>query len=198
MEYDGLHLDIPKSVYPPAEDSLMLAKGAKGLKGLVLEIGCGCGIASLSCAKAGKGNRIIGIDINPDAARCAAANAENNKITNARFLAGDMFAPIKDAVFDAIMFNPPYLPTSDDERLPGDINHAYDGGADGRLVLDRFLSGFDPHLKRGGTLLLIQSSLNDKGKTCATFERMGYAVTVLAEESFFFERLYLIEAKKRV
>jgi release factor glutamine methyltransferase len=80
--------------------------------------------------------------------------------------------------------------------MKGDINHAYDGGADGRSVLDRFLPRFDQYLKPGGTLLLVQSSLNDKDKTVSILAGMGYSVRIAAEQPFFFERLYLIEARK--
>jgi release factor glutamine methyltransferase len=197
MEYllDGLSLEIPEDVYQPAEDSRMLASGAKSLRGRILEVGCGSGMASLSCARASPANSVLGVDINPSAVRCAMANALRNHISNASFEVSDLFGGVKGA-FDAILFNPPYLPTSDSERLPGLLNEAFDGGPDGRRVLDRFLLGFDRHLRPGGRLLLVQSSLNGDDKTIRALGALGYSTSIAATESFFFERLFLLESAK--
>jgi len=194
ISYRGLALRVSNCVYEPADDSFMLASAAESLRGSVLELGCGSGIVSLTCAKGGAA--VWGVDINPEAVRCARENAERNSIRNARFMASDLFAAIPEQKFDAILFNPPYLPTTKDERLAGPLNHAFDGGEDGRKVLDRFLDQFDRYLKAGGVLLLVQSSLNDADKTHAKLEAMGYVVSVVASESFFFESLSLIKASK--
>jgi release factor glutamine methyltransferase len=204
ISIEGIRLLVPDSVYPPAEDSFMLAHAAKALRGHILEIGCGSGIASLSCAKADSKNSVLGLDMNPEAVSCASENAERNGIKNARFIQSDLFSSLsggrfdeaEEKRFDAILFNPPYLPTSEEERLKGEINRAYDGGKDGRETLDRFLSSFDPFLKPGGTLLLVQSSLNDPKKTEQKLASLGYKVEKVAQESFFFERLFLFRAIK--
>ncbi|MFN7991461.1 MAG: HemK2/MTQ2 family protein methyltransferase [Candidatus Micrarchaeia archaeon] len=196
LAYRGITLIVPDSVYPPSEDSFMLSAGAGRLRGEILEVGCGSGIASLSCAKAHRSNRVLGVDINPDAVRCARSNAGSNGIRNASFAVSDLFSRVPAKRFDAIMFNPPYLPTADEERLSGPINHAYDGGSDGRQVLDRFLALFDRYMRPGGSLLLIQSSLNDRKRTLAGLRSLGYRTRTLSTEKFFFERLYLLKAVK--
>jgi release factor glutamine methyltransferase len=196
MDFRGIELIIHPDVYEPAEDSFMLADAAASLRGAVLEVGCGCGIASLACAKADKRNEVLGVDINPSAIMCANENAKRNGIANVRFIKSDLFQTVPKTKYDAIMFNPPYLPTRKEERLSGGINHAYDGGADGRAVLDRFLSGFDAFMKPGATLLLVQSSLNDLGKTDGALASLGYSIAIAAEEKFFFEKLFLLRAVK--
>jgi len=193
--YDGLRLVVPNSVYRPAEDSFMLAEAAKSLKGNILEIGCGSGMVSLICAK-NEANEVVGVDITQDAVRCATENAARNKISNVHFLRSNLFLKVPKDEFDAIVFNPPYLPTEGGERLPGALNHAFDGGKDGRQVLDRFLNQFDPYLKPEGTLLLVQSSLNDTHRTLTNLEGMAYTTLIVAKESFFFETVYLIKALK--
>ncbi len=192
----GISLSVPDDVYPPSEDSHLLASSASYLRGSVLEMGCGTGLASLVCAKAEPENFVLGVDINPSAVKCAQQNADYNRIPNALFLVSDMFSKVGVQRFDAIMFNPPYLPTADDETLRGPLNHAFDGGADGRAVLDRFLGEFDQYLKPGGTLLLIQSSLNGIEKTQSRLEAMGYKVRVMDSEDFFFESVFLLKAEK--
>jgi release factor glutamine methyltransferase len=191
----GLKLAVPDSVYLPSDDSLMLAEAAVGLRGNVLEIGCGSGVASLAAAKTAES--VLGVDINPEAVKCAKSNAEKNRIANASFIESDLFATVpSDAKFDAILFNPPYLPTGEEERVYGPLNHAFDGGKDGREVLDRFLAGFGTHLRQEGVVLLLQSSLNNMEKTRATLEGVGYVVEIIGEKAFFFEKLYMIRARK--
>jgi len=199
--YDGLLFRIPDTVYEPAEDSFMLADAALTLKGKILEIGCGSGIVSLSNAKQNPTNRVLGVDINLDAVNCAKENAKLNKIKNCEFIESDLFSNIDKNTntktkFDAILFNPPYLPTDKSERINGNLNHAFDGGTDGRKVLDRFLDGFDDWLNPNGGLLLLQSTLNDPEKTKSILEEKGYLVEVLAQKSFFFEKLLLFKTKK--
>jgi release factor glutamine methyltransferase len=192
--YERLRFSVPDTVYQPAEDSFMLADAARSLKGRVLDIGCGCGIASLSCARTA--DSVLGTDINPKAVECAKANAGGNSITNATFIQGDLFSGVEGA-FDAILFNPPYLPTADDEHVDGPLDKAFDGGEDGRQVLDRFLAGFDRYLRPSGVLLLVQSSLNGKEETVSSLERLGYAVEVMQRQDFFFEGLFLLKASKK-
>jgi release factor glutamine methyltransferase len=195
ISHGSLLLHIPDSVYRPSDDSYMLADAAEGLQGDVLEIGCGSGIVSLTAAKTAKS--VLGTDVNPDAVACARANAGRNGIGNASFVAGDMFAPAGGRRFDAILFNPPYLPTDESEHLHGHLNRAFDGGKDGRAVVDRFLVEFGLHLKPGGRVFLIQSSLNDLDKTRSLLEAAGYAVETVAEKPFFFERLYVLKVQRR-
>jgi release factor glutamine methyltransferase len=195
FSYGGLTLNVPDSVYQPSDDSFMLADAAKGLHGDVLEIGCGSGVVSLVVAKTAK--KVLGVDINPDAVACAKANAEKNSITNAQFIRGDLFSPLGNKKFDGIVFNPPYLPTNGSERVRGPLNHAFDGGKDGRAVLDRFLAQFGSHLKSGGRLLLVQSSLNDLDKTRQALEHTGYTVAIASQKAFFFEKIYVLKAQRR-
>lgn len=190
ISYKQLKLHVPDDVYPPAEDSFLLA-GASCEAGDVLEVGCGSGIVSLSWA--GK-NNVLGVDINPSAVKTSITNASRNGI-KASFIESDLFSNVPGK-FDAILFNPPYLPTSDEEKLEGNINRAFDGGKDGRETLERFLSEFSGHLKAGGTLYLIQSSLNDIDSTLSRLRALGFTVETIGKHEFFFERLVLLKASR--
>ncbi|MBI5224117.1 methyltransferase [Candidatus Micrarchaeota archaeon] len=192
-----LTLEIPDTVYEPAEDSFMLAEAAGNLKknGSVLEIGCGSGIAGL-CAARYANCEVLAIDISSDAVRCASNNAKLNKLKNMNFEQSDLFSNVPKKKFDAILFNPPYLPTEYKDKLNGPLNHAFDGGKDGRLVLDVFLDKFDPYLKKGGCLLLVQSDLNGPTKTKRKLKALGYTVEVALRQAFFFEVVYIYKATK--
>jgi len=188
--YNSLKLTIPDTVYAPAEDSYMLA-GSAFSAGRVLEVGCGSGIVSLSWAKL---NAVTGVDINPDAVKASKENALKNNV-KASFFQSDLFSNV-DGKFDVIIFNPPYLPTKNDEKIKGKLNHAFDGGADGRIVLTRFLNEFEKYLNPGGKLLLIQSSLNDYDQTLDRLHELGFTTEIVEKNDFFFEKLHLIMASK--
>lgn len=195
MESGGLDLEIFPDVYEPAEDSFLLAKYAAKLKGRILDVGCGSGIQSLVCAKADPENTVLGVDRNPSAVKNARLNAKKNGIKNAVFMESDLFSKVQGK-FDAIVFNPPYLPTDGGEKLKGNLNLAFDGGKSGRETTDRFLSAFSGHLEAGGTLLMVESSLAGIEKTVSKLEKLGFKTKILGEEKFFFEKIVVLEAKR--
>jgi methylase of polypeptide subunit release factors len=87
------------------------------------------------------------------------------------------------------------LPTEKAEKIEGHENAAYDGGKDGRKVLDRFLAAFEAHLAPGGILLLLNSSvsardgLSGNEETRMTLEKKGFKVEEVGNQAFFFEKL---------
>ncbi|VVC04328.1 putative S-adenosylmethionine-dependent methyltransferase [Candidatus Bilamarchaeum dharawalense] len=194
MKYLGLDLVIYPSVYEPAEDSFLLANAAMKLRGKILEIGCGSGIVSLICAR--EGGNVLGVDVNPEAVKCAKINAKRNKIKSVQFIESDLFSNVPKQQFDAILFNPPYLPTSREEVIEGDLNLAFDGGPDGLSVIKQFLNHVDSYLKPGGVLLIILSSLTNEKAIIRKLQEMGYKINFIAQEKFFFEKLYLTKATK--
>lgn len=197
MDYKGLKLEIFPTVYEPAEDSLLLAKYSEKMKGVILDIGCGCGIQALINAKNNPENRVYGVDINLEAVRNADHNKQINGIRNAKFLSSDLFSSfiIGQDFFDGIIFNPPYLPTTKEEKISDELNYAFDGGEDGRVTLNRFFEQFIPFLKPTGQLLLLQSSLNGLEETTRKLEGIGLQTEILDEEKFFFEKIFVIQAK---
>ena len=200
VSFGTLSLSVPPRVYEPAEDSFLLATYASGLSGSILEIGCGSGIVSLSAAQASPQNSVLGVDINSRAVKCAGANAAANGIKNATFLLSDIFSEVPaPQKFDFILFNPPYLPTTRAQRLLSpEENAAYDGGASGLDVFKRFITEVPAHLADGGKVAVIATSLgNGVAKTLALLEARVGSAQILAEEKFFFEKLALIEAKRR-
>ncbi len=134
IKYKGACVKLADEVYDPAEDSYLLADAAisyarDGMR--VLEIGTGTGFVS-SVLLANANVELTATDINPHAAKCAKSNGIEVIWT-------DMFDGLKaKSCFDIVIFNPPYLPTSDDEKVPGWLNYAFDGGRDGRMAVERF------------------------------------------------------------
>ena len=98
--------------------------------------------------------------------------------------------------FDVILFNTPYLPTEDDEIIDDTINYAFDGGLNGRKVIDMFLNEVGNHLNDGGIVQMIQSSLSDNEETLEKFDNLGFIAEIKEKEHFFFEDITLINAYK--
>ena len=153
-------------VYEPAEDSFLLVDAAlkEAKPGMnILEIGTGSGFISAVLLANLKYIRLVATEINPHAARCAKANA-------VEVIRTDLFKGLKprrsETLFDLILFNPPYLPTSKEEKIPGWLNYAFDGGTSGRDTLDQFLDEVRDYLKPGGEILVLISSITglDAGK----------------------------------
>jgi len=188
--------DVWENVYEPAEDSFLFAENLNVLRDAqVLDLGTGCGL--LGIVAAAKGGNVLAADLNPYAVRCAKHNAELNHIgAKMSFLQTDLFNAFNEgARFDLITFNAPYFPAPEHEAESW-IGKSWAGGVNGRQVIDRFISQAPSHLKRGGRILLMQSTLAVVEETISRFGEYNLRARVIAEQKLpFFETLSLIEAK---
>ena len=188
-------INTDDNVYVPAEDSYLLADNLEIKKGQsVLEIGTGSGIVAMYASRLT--DDITVTDINFDACELARKNFAENGIENIEILWGNLFEVVENRKFDVILFNTPYLPTEDDEVLDNTINYAFDGGLNGRKVIDLFLNEVRNHLNDGGIVQMIQSSLSGNDETLARLDEMGFIAEIAASEHFFFEDITLINAYK--
>ena len=188
-------INTDKNVYVPAEDSYLLAENLEIKEGQsVLEIGTGSGIVAMYASRLT--DKITVSDINFDACELARKNFEDNNIENIEILFGNMFEPVENRKFDVILFNTPYLPTEDDEVIDDTINYAFDGGLNGRKVIDLFLNEVGNHLNDGGIVQMIQSSLSGNEETLEKLDNLGFIAEIKASEHFFFEDITLINAYK--
>ena len=188
-------INTDDNVYVPAEDSYLLADNLEIKKGQsVLEIGTGSGIVAMYASRLT--DDITVTDINFDACELARKNFTENGIENIEILWGNLFEVVENRKFDVILFNTPYLPTEDDEVLDNTINYAFDGGLNGRKVIDLFLNEVGNHLNDGGIVQMIQSSLSGNDETLAKLDELGFIAEIAASEHFFFEDITLINAYK--
>ena len=148
-------INTDDNVYVPAEDSYMLADNLQIKPGQsVLEIGTGSGIVAMYASRLT--DNITVTDINFDACELARKNFEDNGIENIEILFGNLFEPVKNRKFDVILFNTPYLPTEDGDVIEDTINYAFDGGLNGRKVIDVFLNEVKNHLNQNSMAFNIQ------------------------------------------
>ncbi len=203
VKFDGLRFWTHSSVYVPREDSFLLAIAARGHAfGKVLDLGCGSGIVGLSASQNKNVTEVVFADVSPIALQLAEQNVKENGLEKKHpFVQTDLFSSLSGQKFDTICFNPPYLPTAEDEKLHGLENAAYDGGADGRKVLDVFLNQFEAFLAPKGILLLLNSSVSAKdgqsgnAQTQTALEAKGFKVEEVGTQAFFFEQLVVFKAE---
>jgi release factor glutamine methyltransferase len=196
IHFEDLLFDVNDDVYEPAEDSFLFAENLGVRAGeSVLDLGTGSGILAVTAAK--KAAHVLAVDLNPYAIRCARDNAKLNHLSERMdFLQSDLFSSFHTGVrFDLVLFNAPYLPSEAGEEDTW-IGKSWAGGADGRLVVDRFISEVPAYLKSGGRVLLMQSTLTGVDETITAFAKQGLKAAVTASQQLpFFETLTLIEAK---
>jgi len=74
----------------------------------VLDAGCGYGVIGIAIAKAYPKTRVYMVDINPEAVKLAKMNAKRNKVEDRVIvLQGDLYEPVQNKKFNAIISNPP-------------------------------------------------------------------------------------------
>ena len=188
---------VSENVYEPAEDTFLLAENLPINKDdVVLDMGTGCGILGILAAE--KAKKVVAVDLNPHAVRCARMNAKlHGVIRKMDIRQGDLFQSLKkNEKFDLIIFNAPYLPSEAWEHRTW-LGRAWVGGPTGRQLIDRFISEAPRCLEKGGRILLVQSTLSNVEETMRKLEEKGLEVAVVAERKVAFETIVLIQAKRR-
>jgi release factor glutamine methyltransferase len=188
--------NVPENVYVPAEDSFLFAENLAVERGdYVLDIGTGCGILGIVAAT--NAAKVVAVDINPHAIRCAKENAQlNNMIDKLLLIQGDLLSALRtEERFDLILFNAPYLPASHTKDGSW-LERAWAGGKNGRQVIDRFICQLPDHMMPDGRILLLQSTLSNLNRTVESFNDGGLKTRIIASQNLpFFESIALIEAR---
>jgi release factor glutamine methyltransferase len=160
-------------------ESLLLGRDAE-----VLDMGTGCGVCAVFAAKHAR--RVVAVDINSEAVRCAGINVRlNHQESRIEVRHGDLFDPVSSERFDLILFNPPFL--------RGAARDDRDRAWRSSDVAERFAAGLDDHLKPGGFALLVLSSFGDSRAFLDEFRRQGFTISVVAERRFVNERLAIFQ-----
>ncbi|MFB9367772.1 HemK2/MTQ2 family protein methyltransferase [Kitasatospora albolonga] len=177
----------PPGVYRVQEDTDLLVEclGREpiGAGDSVLDLGTGTGAVAL--AAAGTGARVTAIDISWR----ALGTARLNSLLNRRWIRlrhGDLLEPVRGRRFDLVISNPPYVPAAEGGGPPRGIARAWDAGRDGRALVDRICRHAPTVLAKGGTLLMVHSSLCGVAQTRAQLQRQGLAAEVVARRTIPF------------
>jgi release factor glutamine methyltransferase len=166
--FRGLTLEVRPGVFIPRPETELLVEKAlevlpEGEAGtVVLDLCCGCGNIAVSVAAERQGSLVTAVDCEQAAVELTTLNASHCGVSS-RIEAhrGDLFEPLQQtgAAFDAIISNPPYVPSGCRDSLPVEVREfepprALFAGEDGLDVIRMIVNQAPDHLKPGGWLLL--------------------------------------------
>jgi release factor glutamine methyltransferase len=171
-------------VHRPIGDTWMLAAALRAQRlppgAALLDLCTGTGALAVWAALR-LGAEATAVDVSRRAVVLARTNARLNGV-RIQALRGDLFAAVGARRFDAVVANPPYVPAAEDtDELPTrGLRRAWDAGRDGRVVLDRICAQAPRHLRGGGVVLLVHSSVNGVQATVDRLAAGGLDAHVVA------------------
>lgn len=162
-EFYGLEISVtPGVLVPRPETEVLVEETIKRVRErespLIADIGSGSGAIAVALAANLPEARIFATEIAPEAVQTTQRNIEKHELSDrVTLLAGDLVAPIAglDTLLDAIVSNPPYIPSADIETLQPEVRDyeprlALDGGPDGLDAYRRLFSESIGLLKSSG------------------------------------------------
>ncbi len=192
MHIEEIPFAVSKAVYPPREDSWLLAQAIPKIGGKkCLDMGCGSGIQTAAMLLNGA-ERVTSVDKHAEAISTAKQNLSTHfDMNKVEFIISDLFQNVKGS-YDFMVFNPPYVPTT--EMKWSDT----DGGKKGRDVIDKFLDQFHLFLSPEGTCYLLQSSRNSLVLTQEKAREVGFSCNIVALQDVPGEELQVLRLQREV
>lgn len=202
------------AVYDPAEDTFALMdaleKDAAALANVqvCVEIGCGSGcVLAFAAQIIGAGAVYLGTDINPLAAACTLETADKNRVQLQPVLTSTVegLSPRLDGQVDLLLFNPPYVVTSEEEEAAAQtgasIGGAWAGGTYGTALLQRVLARgtlevglrADQRLLRpGGRCYVVAIKQNDPEALVQQLQHQGMQAEIVLRRRANREHLHIL------
>jgi len=161
VEFYGLRFDVNKKVLSPRmETEILVEQVLKKIEEFdaehVLDLCTGSGASAVTLAKYSKA-KIYGSDISKQALAVAESNAKKNGV-KVDFTQSDLLESLKKGrKYDIIVSNPPYIKTTDLEKLDYEVKKydprlALDGGEDGLDFYRKIVEGAKKKLNKKGWL----------------------------------------------
>jgi release factor glutamine methyltransferase len=165
-EFWGLNFAVSPATLIPRPDSETIIEAAlaavperDGVQ-RILDLGTGTGCLLLAALSEFKNAFGLGVDISPQAASLAAANARNLGLASrSAFMVGDWTSALTDTKFDLILGNPPYIAGADLAGLMPEVGQyepdsALHGGPDGLAAYRAIFAALPALLSDSGLALL--------------------------------------------
>lgn len=155
----------------------------------VVEVGTGSGILALAAARAGAAS-VLAVDINPNAAACAAENAVANGLGDrVKALASNLLSAVAPRpVFDVVLSSPPSF-AGEPRDLADRAWHAGPGYRDIAALFEQARERLAP----GGRLYLLLSSDSDLNMLGELISRARFQARLAAERWIVLESFLLYE-----
>ena len=152
----------------------------------VLDLGTGTGIGAIVAAQWAR--RVVAVDINPAAVRCARMNVLlNHREDRIEVREGDLFAAVGEQRFDVVLFNPPFY--------RGVPRNALDRAWRSVDVVERFAAELADNLTPGGYALVVLSTVGETPAFLEAFQRSGLAIRHEATRDLINEALLLLRLR---
>jgi len=151
-----LSLAQPKQGYRVAIDAAFLAAAAPlAPGGRALELGTGVGAAALALAARVPEGRIYAVELQAPLAELARENVRANGLAgHISIVEGDIARlPLKDAAYDCVFFNPPYLKPGENDVSPDLMRRI--ATVEGPGGLDAWIRAAAGAARDGGAVVLI-------------------------------------------
>lgn len=153
-----------------------------------MEVGCGCGLISLTLAR--RNIEVVAVDIKREACRNTLKNLKMNRIQGiVHIVNGDLATALRrNLKFDMVVSNPPYLPV----EASSSEDSSWAAG-EGNSFSKRLLKNVLPMLSANGVMFLVQSSLTDLEGLKKLIEAGGFSVEKASFREFFFEKIVVLK-----
>ncbi|TMD04828.1 MAG: class I SAM-dependent methyltransferase [Chloroflexi bacterium] len=193
---DGVPLVVLPEVFNPVlfRTGVFLARSVRppdpagAAEPRALDVGTGSGIGAIFASRLGY--RVVGVDLNPEAVRCARLNVLLNDVEGrVEIRSGDLFAPVAGNQFDLVLFNPPFFRGTPADRL--------DLAWRATDVIERFAGGLGGALSPSGEALIVLSTDGESRAMLAALDAAAFAVRPVARRDFGNEILTVYSARRR-
>jgi release factor glutamine methyltransferase len=172
-------------VYRPQADTWLLTRALGeahvGPGARVLDLCTGTGAVALAAARLGARD-VTAVDTSRRAVLSARLNARLRGLP-VRARRRDVLAEPPLTGFDLVLANPPYVPCRPGEQGRSRAARAWDAGPDGRRFVDLICAAAPTLLAKGGTMLLVHSSLCGVDSTLATLRDSDLKASTVARSA---------------
>ena len=161
VEFCGrLFICDARALIPRPETELLVELVLKesGAAASILDVATGSGVIGLSLALSRPDVAVTLCDISPEALSLATENALRHGIADKVTRKESNLLDSVEGIFDIIVSNPPYIPTTDIATLSREVLNdpvlALDGGAEGLRIVERLIKDSLTRMSSGGLLAL--------------------------------------------
>ena len=194
-EFYGINFFVDKNVLIPRPDTEILVdeiiseykKNFSDKEITILDLGTGSGAIAVSLAILIPLSKITATDISESALKIAIKNAMlNNVVNKIEFIKSNWYSNLKDAKFEYIVSNPPYIDSADkpymsQETLLYEPENACFADNNGLIFYDKIISEATYFLKKGGKILL-EIGFNQSKSVVSVLEKHQFTEIVIIKD----------------
>lgn len=184
-EFMGLPVLVGEGVLIPRDDTEVLVRTAARLLGQterpkILDLCAGSGAVGIALSRLyyPEGD-VVSLELSEEAFSYLQKNIARNRTVRVTPVRGDALAgPKKNEreAYDALLSNPPYIPTGDLPSLQAEVQRepalALDGGTDGLRFYRAIASLWVPAVRPGG-IVAVEIGIGQAKAVCALWEQAG-------------------------